>query len=161
MKDEFPSLEEVEHQKDFLRDWWSPKKLFIGSRGSGKSELMLSELRRFGRHGFSCALFAPSRTALDSLEDRYYSRFGEHNPYKTFSYFDLSNGGVRGYKIDVVIMDEIQKISLEDINREILPMSPAFFRASACRSDMNKFHYLNNDNLDNEQAFFDAVYTDD
>lgn len=152
MKEEFPALKEFGFQKDFLRDWWVPKKVFVGRRQSGKTELMLSELRRFEENVFDCVFLAPSQAMIKNLKMRYHERFGEHSRSRFFSYYSMGDGSIRGIDPDVVIMDELQSVEFEDIQREIYPMRPLFIRASV--DDVREFEMEHID-------FFDSVYYSD
>ena len=158
MEHEFPQLGEMEDQKEFLRDWWSPKKLYKGNRASGKTTMMLCELRRFERAGFSCLFLAPTNPMLDSAKRAYSDLFGEHITSETGSYYGLGNGEFQGNKFDVIIADEFQDVSLEIINREMNTLSPLYIRASACMNSMNNLHYLAGEKGD---SFFDSVYYSD
>lgn len=158
MEEEFPRLEPREYQKDFLADWYSPHKLFIGGRQSGKTELLISEFRRFQRHDFDCLIVCSRQSNSQRIVERYEDRFGETlNPDRNsiHSYHSVKDGMVRGYKFDVVLLDEFQQLAFEDFQREVVPIKPSFTRAFACRSDMHATHYLND-----EPGFFDSVYTD-
>jgi thymidine kinase len=129
-----------------LSDWWSPKKAFVGTRQSGKTELLLSELRRFERYGFSCAFIAPRWPMMHEIEGRYADRFGEKMTCTTASFRDVKSSRLRGRLFDVILIDEMQHIEMKHINREILPFNPIFLRATIDRASTD---YVN---------FFDSVY---
>lgn len=153
MSSEFPEPELRDHQKEFLRDWWTPKKLFIGPRASGKTTMLLCELRRMQRYNFSCILIAPSQRSSTWMKELYYNTFNERMTCSVYSADELKNGNVRGRKLGVILIDEIQKMSLEDINREILPMDPMFIRATA-----NEGTSILQEFLERRARFFDTVY---
>jgi predicted AAA+ superfamily ATPase len=155
---EFPNLEERGYQKEFLRDWWSQNKLFRGKRQVGKSTLMLCEARRFSECGFDILFLSPSKQMSKILQKQYQELFGERPTFDFGNYTALGKGNFRGFRKDVVILDEFQNISLETYNHEIAPMNPKFLRATACISDMNSVHYLRDAGTEGEIALFDSIY---
>lgn len=159
MDKEFPQLDEVDYQKEFLSDWWSESKLFRGNRQSGKSTLMLCEAKRFSDCGFSTVFFAPRQSMAEHLKREYQGLFSEQPTFDFESYHTLGNRGYKGFQKDVVILDEFQETSFETYNREIAPMNPSFVRASACKSSMD-IHWLQNAKSGNNIAFFDSIYED-
>lgn len=148
MNDEFPELEYKNYQNKFLEDWWSRKKLFKGMRQSGKTELILSELNRFQARNFDCLVITPKQIQSDQLNARYIERFGQQPTCDFASKGSLKNGSVRGYRYDVVLVDEIQEIGLENIRYKVDPMDPMFIRACSCISSIG----------DINEDYFDSVY---
>lgn len=126
MEHEFPTLTYDKYQAEFLRDWWSPKKLFRGGRGSGKTTMMLCEARRFQDAGFRTLFFTYANPQL--VEDMYFDLFGERTLKNVYSSGNLSK--IRGVKYDVVIIDEINRISESDYMHNIEPIDPIYLRAS-------------------------------
>lgn len=155
MIEEFPQLDYIERQEEFLADWWSARKLYRGDRKSGKTTLMMCEARRFKECGFDVIFVTPSKSHSKHLELEYQNIFGEMPLFDLETYDSIERGVLRGTYADVVILDEFQNISLETFNREIQPMKPAFVRASACMEDMSHHHYLYDIG---EDGFFDLVY---
>jgi superfamily II DNA or RNA helicase len=148
MNDEFSELEYKNYQNEFLEDWWTRKKLFKGMRQSGKTELLLSELYRFQSRNFDCLVIAPTERQFRQIENRYIDRFEQHANCDFTSKGRLQNGSVRGYRYDVVLVDEIQETGLKSIQYEVDPMDPMFLRATSCISS----------NKDINEDYFDSVY---
>lgn len=155
MKKEFPQLEVREDQKEFLADWWSPRKLVKGRRGSGKTALMISEARRFSESGFDILFLSPTRKTLRNIKDQYQNRFGEMPTFDLKTFHDLEKHKLRGMRYDVMILDEIQETAFNNISHELEPMDPMFYRASACKGKYHDVHYLNKEQ---GSGFFDSVY---
>ena len=151
MNNEFPRLEDRDYQKAFLADWYTPKKLFVGERQSGKTELILSELRRFERNNLSCLLIAPTLNQLNNIESQYRYRFEEQLTAQTGTIEKLKRGSLRGYKVDCVLIDGFHLLDHNTFEHEIIPMSPTFIRASIERSSCR----------DKDKKLFDSVYTDE
>lgn len=157
MQNEFPCLEVRDYQKEYLSDWYSSKKLFLTQRRSGKTEMVLSELRRFQRFDLSCLIIVPTARHSEEFKERYFERFKERLTCEIATAFDLKEGRFVGRMYDVVLIDEMQEINdFDHIQNKIMPMVPTFFHATADRSRIHSNHYLNN-----EPDFFDAVYTDE
>lgn len=155
MRNEFPQLEEENHQKEFLADWWSEKKLFRGGRQSGKTTMMVCEARRFSEKQFSVRFLCDTLQMAKHIKQTYQDIFGEKPTFPVNSYNQVREGALRGNRDDVVICDEFQNIDLKSFNQEIMSMDPLFIRASACKSSMKSIHYL----ADQEDGdFFDSVY---
>lgn len=143
MEHEFPTLEYREYQNEFLKDWWSLKKLFRGSRASGKTTMMLCEYRRFRSAGFNCILISHSRRNCKEL---YNNLFGERFPARIHKHNNLES--MRGRNCDVAIIDGIQNITQSELDQYILPQNPLYIRASEDK------HYKKDFSLS-----FDSVYT--
>jgi len=131
MESEF-GLSKFDYQEDFIRDWWSRKKAFYGSKSSGKTTLLLCELNRFLRNGFKCVWFSPTLQEARKMEDQYAELFGERADVDKETYFNspkLSKG-----EYDVVLMDEFQNSSVEEQVKNIESSNVMFVRASICTS---------------------------
>lgn len=153
IQEEF-GLEEYEHQEEFLRDWWSPKKAFYGSRRSGKTTVLLCELNRFLRNDMDCLWVSPKMGMAERAKTDYNTLFGKRPDIKIASYDTILDGKIRGTMYDAILMDEFQETALETYTDNIAPMNPMFVRASVCTSSLtNPNHYLND-----EPGFFDSVY---
>ena len=155
MNEEFPRLELEDYQKDFLADWYSPRKLFKGERYSGKSELLLSELRRFERNGMSSLLIAPNLGQIKTLKRQYEGRFGEKMVSSSGTIHDIERGNFRGNHYDCILFDEVQEI-MEDQFMSFMAHHPKLIRATASKSRIHNSMWL-----DDEPSFFDVVYTDE
>jgi hypothetical protein len=151
---EFPQLEEIEYQQEFLRDWWSPRKLFRGGRRSGKTEMMISELWRFRNHNFDTVLLAPKAENIRRIKERYKERFGQRLLCDSYSMTGIENITRSSLRYDVVIADEMQHLSFEKLQQYILPLDPFFLRGAAAAEDVDMTQYLS----DGDDDFFDAVY---
>lgn len=156
MDQEFPELKDHNYQEEFLSDWWSRKKLFKGKRQCGKSTLIISELNRFEKHSFSAVVIAPTMDQARRLRDRYHERFGSH-ARADFLSFHTAVDGVRGMKVDVVLIDELQETTFDKVNSIIAYTGPLFVRATACKSRFDDHHYLKDE--DGDSGFFDSVYS--
>lgn len=154
MEHEFPELNFQNYQNEFLEDWWSPKKLFIGTRQAGKTTLILSELNRFIRQNMKSLVLADTHATTQQISERYSERFGEipNADFHTFS--QIRDGFHRGSKYDTVLIDEGQRMELDRIKRLVGETECLFLRVCACKSMMNGGHVLMRDGSD----YFDSVY---
>ena len=156
MNKEFPMMEDREHHREFLKNWYSRAKLFRGKRQSGKTTLMLCEARRFSESGLEVLFLSPTKDMSLIIRDKYKQLFGEQPQFRFGSYHSLERGHMKGYNPDAVILDEFQNISFETFQDEVVLMRPHFYRASACLDTMNAVHYLR---TANEGGFFDSIYS--
>lgn len=127
MKQEFPQLEYRHSQDKFLSDWWSYSKIFKGYRGSGKTTVLLCEMKRFFDSGYQkVGFFAPTQKNARNARRKYKKTFGEDVPEGKF----MSPPSLRGLNLDVVLIDggDVMPVSFW---RDIGPMTPDFIRASS------------------------------
>lgn len=149
METEFPQLREKQYQKDFLADWYTPMKVFVGPRRSGKTELILSELRRFERNQLSSLLIAPSRQHLFILDEMYRDRFGESIKCDSANINRIDFQ--RGKRFDCILFDDIHEVSYDWIEQSIMRFDPTFFHATADKASFNP--------EGKRAGLFDSVYT--
>lgn len=154
MEDEFSELDFHNYQNEFLEDWWSPKKLFIGSRQAGKTTLINSELRRFSKNHMNSLVISTSHHSSRMVSQRYIERFGE-NPkadFKTAS--EVRDGFHRGNTYDAVLIDEAQQMEINEIIRLVHETNVLFLRACACKSMGNHHDLMEEYGSD----YFDSIY---
>lgn len=158
MQNEFPFLKHHNYQNEFLSDWWSRKKLFIGKRRSGKTTLILCELRRFLNRDMDCVVLVPRRMDQKRIFRSYEDFFGEKPDCEVRSFSEVRKGYLRGRRCDVVLLDEAQELAFEEFSAKVLPMDPMFVRFCACKSSMDNIHYLLDQDGESKEGFFDSVY---
>lgn len=133
-------------QRDFLADWWSERKLFIGDRTSGKTTMLLLEAERFLRNNFSVCYFAPSLQKTKEFNKVFNHTFNQHFTGDTIS----SIPNLRGRKYDVILIDEFpRKNDNNDLINQVLMNSPHFIRASSNIGGTHPKNY---------RDIFDSVY---
>lgn len=154
MQDEFPMLEHRDYQNEFLKDWWTPKKLFKSNRQEGKTTVLLCELRRFEEHNFDTIVLTPTQNQTNYLVKEYQNTFGEMPTAKKSTYNRFEKE-CRGSHFDAVIMDNFGKTSFDKVSPFISTANPFFVRASVDRSNIHNIHYLNKED---GNGFFDSVY---
>lgn len=154
MYEEFFQLSPLEKHEEFLRDWWSPRKLFRGPRGSGKTTMMLCEANRFIRNDVSLVYLTPTRKELDMQKEVYRGRFGERM-LCDFATYENMERKLMGRDYNAIIADGLQETTFNKFLEAQMSVDPIYIRASADVTRMNQVHYL----MDEDgSGFFDAVY---
>ena len=154
MEDEFPMFEHRDYQNEFLKDWWTPKKLFKGERQCGKTTLLLCELRRFENHGFDTAIVTPTYNTTNYFVREYEDTFGEKLDCVKTTYDKFENE-TRGLHIDTVVMDRFGQTTFDKISSSMPVLDPMFVRAAVDKSDIHNVHYLEDED---GTGYFDSVY---
>jgi len=154
MQDEFPMLEHRDYQNEFLKDWWTPKKLFKGERQCGKTTLLQAELKRFEDHGFDTIIVTPTINTANYFVKEYQSTFGERPTAETVTY-DRFEEETRGKQFDAVIMDRFGQTTFDKISPSMSALNPLFVRAAVDKSDIHNVHYLEDED---GTGYFDSVY---
>jgi superfamily II DNA or RNA helicase len=156
MEKEFPEFNHNNYQQEFLEDWWSRKKLFKGTRQSGKTTLILMETKRMIRSDMDCLVLVPTQSQIGTMKQTYQKIFGSIPLADFASFSDLRDGYYTGSKFDAVLIDEGQHLSLDLLNREIFPMDFIFLRMTVPRENYGDA-YLSDETVDSSELF-DSVY---
>jgi hypothetical protein len=154
MQDEFPMLEHRDYQNEFLKDWWTPKKLFKGKRQCGKTTLLQAELKRFEDHDFDTIIVTPTINTANYFVKEYQNAFGERPTAETVTY-DRFEEETRGRQFDAVIMDRFGQTTFDKISPSMSMLNPLFVRAAVDKSDIHNVHYLEDED---GTGYFDSVY---
>lgn len=155
MKNEFPMLQHDEVQNEFLKDWWTRKKLFKSNRQRGKTTVLLCELKRFMDHNFDTIILTPTKRQSKHFVKNYKDLFGEV-PVVQRSTYDRFEREFRGSShVDAVIMDNFGETTFDKVSPTVTGLNPIFIRASVDNENIHNIHYLNDED---GSGFFDSVY---